>query len=106
MRKNILLIAVTLLFPFMSKANIERQSCVAQVLKKDTPAAASHFVLACGSETLLRYRLKSFEKMSPEEIAKTKAQFLQILKGLVGNGEGVICNEFDSELFWVGICYR
>lgn len=97
---------MTLLVPLMAKANTERQSCVVQILKKDTATSSAYFVLACGAETLLRYRLKSFEKMSSQEVAKTKEQFFQILRGLIGNGEGVACSEFDSELFWIGLCHR
>lgn len=44
--------------------------------------------------------------MSPQEVKKTKEQFFQILKGLIGNGDSVTCREFDSELFWIGLCHR
>jgi len=80
-------------------------SCVAQVLKNDTPQASANFIVACGSETLFTHNMKSFDQQTPEQISELKGGFFTLLRGLV-NPEGQKCFESETELFWFGICHQ
>lgn len=107
MKKILFVLAVlTITTPNLASAQPERQSCVVQVLKKDTPAARANFIIACGSETLLSYRLPPLENRNAVEVLKVKSQFVEILRGLVGHSPNVTCMEQESELFWIALCYK
>lgn len=103
--------SLVLLFALFSGASFAQvtagsyYSCVAQILKNDTPQAQANFVVACGSETLFTHEMRSFDQQSPKEIAELKSGFFTLLQGLV-SPEGQKCFESDTELFWFGICHQ